>query len=470
MRTTLERELKLEPDPQFVLPQDLGRPVESRLFISTYYDTPPRSLLRSGLTLRRRVENGLSRWQLKLPREGNARAELESPGGPAGPPHELRNLLAAHLRHGPLAPVATLRTRRVGVRVGDGEHELAEVTLDAVDVLDGQRQAGAFRELEIELLEGDDDDLDRLARVLRRAGAHRSDGRTKVARALDLSFDGAPPEDASPFEQLHALLRLQLRDIEAHDPGVRLGDDPEDVHRMRVATRRTRALVQATRPLLGERLHPLADELKWIGALLGSVRDLDVLIDRLRDGVAQLDDDRKGGDLLVASLEEEREGCRDALLTALDSPRYLDTLALFEREVEALPRQGEADGLAPIAAEAFAKLRKQAKALPDVPSDAELHELRKSVKKARYAAELAAGEGGRRVEKAIDGLKDLQDVIGAHQDAVVAEERLRALAKARTALAAGRLIERERERRRVARAELPVLLDDVLGRGRKAFA
>jgi CHAD domain-containing protein len=306
--------------------------------------------------------------------------------------------------------------------------------------------------------------------VLRRAGAHRSDGRTKVARALDLSFDGAPPEDASPFEQLHALLRLQLRDIEAHDPGVRLGDDPEDVHRMRVATRRTRALVQATRPLLGERLHPLADELKWIGALLGSVRDLDVLIDRLRDGVAQLDDDRKGGDLLVASLEEEREGCRDALLTALDSPRYLDTLALFEREVEALPRQGEADGLAPIAAEAFAKLRKQAKALPDVPSDVELHELRKTAKKARYAAELAAGEGGRRVEKAIDGLKDLQDVIGAHQDAVVAEERLRALAKARTALAAGRLIERERERRRVARAEFPAVLDDVLGRGRKAFA
>jgi CHAD domain-containing protein len=96
--------------------------------------------------------------------------------------------------------------------------------------------------------------------------------------------------------------------------------------------------------------------------------------------------------------------------------------------------------------------------------------LRKTVKKARYAAELAAADGGRRVEKTIDALKELQDVIGAHQDAVVAEERLRALAKARTALAAGRLIERERERRRIARAEYPAVLDDVLGRGRKAFA
>lgn len=467
---TLERELKLEPDPQFVLPQDLGRPVESRLFISTYYDTPPRSLLRSGLTLRRRVENGLSRWQLKLPREGNARAELESPGGPSGPPLELRRLLVAHLRHGPLAPVATLRTRRVGVRVADGEHEVAEVTLDAVDVLDGQRQAGAFRELEIELLEGDDDDLERLARVLRRAGAHRSDGRTKVARALDLSFDGTPPGDASPFEQLHALLRVQLRDIEAHDPGVRLGDDPEDVHQMRVATRRTRALVQATQPLLGEALQPLADELRWLGALLGSVRDLDVLIARLREGVAQLDDDREAGELLVASLEEEREGYRDALLAALDSQRYEAMLALFEREVEALPRHSQADRLEPIAAAAFARLRKEAKSLPHVPSDTDLHELRKTAKKARYAAELAAADGGRRVQKAIDALRELQDVIGAHQDAVVAEERLRALAGTRTTLAAGRLIERERKRRRAARAEFPAALDEALGRGRKAFA
>jgi CHAD domain-containing protein len=469
MRTTLERELKLEPDPQFELPVDLGRPVESRLFISTYYDTPPRSLLRSGLTLRRRVENGLSRWQLKLPREGNARAELEAPGGPAGPPIELRRLLTAHLRHGKLAPVATLRTRRVGVRVADGEHELAEVTLDAVDVLDGQRQAGAFRELEIELLEGDDDDLDRLSRVLRRAGAHRSDGRTKVARALDLSFDGSPPEDASPFEQLHALLCLQLREIEAHDPGVRLGDDPEDVHRMRVATRRTRALVNATEPLLGELLKPLGDELKWLGSLLGPVRDLDVLIDHLRRGVAQLDEDKKGGELIIAALEEEREGFRDALLAALDSVRYLELLARFEADIDALPADVAPDGVKPLAAASFDKLRKEARDLPDHPSDVELHGLRKTAKKARYAAELAAVEGGRKIQKTIDALKKLQDVIGAHQDAVVAEERLRALSKARSALAAGRLIERERGRRHEARAEYPAVLDDVLGRGRKAF-
>src|SRR5436190_19619632 len=117
MDGTLARDIKLEPDdPSFALPDLPGEPLEPRLFTSTYHDTPPRSLAAAGITLRRRVENGLSRWQLKLPRHG-ARAELEGTAGPAGPPPELAALLVAHLRHGPLEPVATLRTRRRGIRV-----------------------------------------------------------------------------------------------------------------------------------------------------------------------------------------------------------------------------------------------------------------------------------------------------------------------------------------------------------------
>jgi inorganic triphosphatase YgiF len=172
VRETLERELKLEPGGGFAMPPLPGEPLEPRLFTSTYYDTPPRSLARCGITLRRRVENGLSRWQLKLPREA-ARAELEAAGGPAGPPREIEALLAVHLRYGPLLPVATLRTRRVGVRVVSGKRSLAEVVLDSVDVLDAGHAAGAFAEIEVELVDGDESDLDRLSRALRRAGAHR---------------------------------------------------------------------------------------------------------------------------------------------------------------------------------------------------------------------------------------------------------------------------------------------------------
>jgi CHAD domain-containing protein len=469
MRNTLERELKLEPGPAFAFPELPGEPLPSRVFTSTYYDTPARSLLRAGITLRRRLENGVSRWQLKLPRDAPARAELEELGGPAGPPPELGELLVTHRRHGRLEPVATLRTRRTGMRVADNGHALADVTLDSVAVLDGAHMEGTFSELEIELVEGDADDLDRLSAALRRAGAASSDGRPKLMRVLQLGDVGADSATTSS-ERLRRLVLHQLIAIESADPGVRLGDDPEDVHRMRVATRRARALIRATKPLYGEgRLAALNGELQWLAGLLGGVRDLDVLVGELADAVAHLDEDEPAGRVLVDQLDAERVADRARLLEAMDSERYTTLLALFERSVAELPDVDVGDGLHTIAAGELAKLRKSARALPDDPTDDELHGLRKTAKKARYAGELALLEGGRPLERYVSALKDLQDVVGEHQDAVVAEERLRKLARAKTAVAAGRLIAHERERRRRARDEYSGSLEEVLKRGRKAL-
>ena len=252
MRAFVERELKLELEEGFSLPDLPGEPLESRLFTSTYYDTPDRSLAGAGLTLRRRVENGLSRWQLKLPRGGNARAELEAPGGPVGPPPELAELLVAHVRRGRLAPAATLRTRRNGVRVGDNGRTVADVTIDSVAVLDAGRSIGAFAEIEIELVDGNDDELERLGRTLRKAGAKKSAGTPKLLRVLPPPPRPQAGEDAPAIELLRVLLAEQLRELLRHDPGVRLGDDLEDVHRYRVATRRSRALIRATRAVARE--------------------------------------------------------------------------------------------------------------------------------------------------------------------------------------------------------------------------
>jgi CHAD domain-containing protein len=457
VKSALERELKLDAEPGFELPPDLGEPLPGRLFTSTYHDTPARSLLRCGLTLRRRVEGGGALWQLKLPRE-EGRQELEAPGGPARLPDELLRLLGAHLRHGPLEPVATLRTRRTGYRVVDGDRVVAEVTVDVVDALVGARLLASFREVEAELVDGDRRDLQRLDRTLRRAGAAASNGRPKVARVVGLAEE--PPDPLA--------LRRQLRELERFDPGVRLGDDPEDLHRFRVAPRRSRAIIRVTRPVLGEALEPLSAELAWLAGVLGPVRDLDVLIDHLRPAVADLDVDEAAGEELVAILEEERSRLRTGLAEALDSPRYLALLDRFERDVAAVRLERE-DELPALAAAAFKRLRRRGKALRDDDSDDALHDLRKSGKKARYAAELVPAANGKEAARYVDSVKTLQDVIGEHQDAVVAEAALRRIARARTAVAAGRLIAAERERRRRSRAATPEALADVVQRGKAAF-
>src|SRR5689334_9444838 len=127
MRTTVERELKLSAGADFELPQLEGEPLAERVFTSTYYDTPTGSLAQSGITLRRRLENRRSAWQLKLPRPDDARAEIEARGGASGPPPDLAALLVAHLRHGALEQIAALRTHRRGVRVTDGSRALADL-------------------------------------------------------------------------------------------------------------------------------------------------------------------------------------------------------------------------------------------------------------------------------------------------------------------------------------------------------
>ena len=242
IRETREREVKLRAGEDFTLPELGGEAIEPRLFVSTYHDTLDHRLARRGVTLRHRVENGKGLWQLKLP-AGNARLELEKPGGPAAPPADLLSLLAGHLREARLKPIARLRTRREGVRA-DG----AEIVHDTVAVLDHQRVTRSFDELEVELLEGDERTLRRIEKALRRAGADDGESRPKVFQALDLDFHPdvtEPPKDASSSAVLNVRLREQAALVLAHDPGTRLGTDVEQLHQMRVATRRLRAFLRA---------------------------------------------------------------------------------------------------------------------------------------------------------------------------------------------------------------------------------
>jgi len=465
MREGVEREVKLVPGEGFQLPT-LGLPQPERDFVSTYLDTPDLRLARHGVTFRHRVEDGAGVWQLKIP-QGEARIELEEPGPPARPPGGLLDLLPAYLRGRELVRVARLRTRRQ-TQLADG----AEIVDDSVTVLDGQRVTSRFRELEVELLEGDEEVLRRLEHALRDAGAVAGDFTPKLYRVLDLAYPPETPtvsDDASPVAVVRAALAEQYARLLAHDPGTRLGTDAEDLHQMRVATRRARAYLRVAKPLLEESwTNELRDELGWLGSELGPARDLDVLVAHVREEVAGLGTDGEALAPLVESLEKERVAARSAAVAALSDPRYF---ALLDRLDAADPVAVEEadDTLAGLWWSQFKRTRKGFRKLGPDSGDDELHAARILVKRARYSAELAERELGRKGEKFVDAAKELQDVLGDHQDAHVAEAYVNAWAEREPAAdAAARLLEREGERRRQARADWPSAWNALEKRAEKA--
>ena len=118
MKAMKERELKFEVPEDFRIPPLPGRGLPLRKFVSTYFDTPDHALARLGITMRRRVENGRSLWQLKLPSAPEYRTEIEQASGPS-PPSELTGLLSGVLKGHNLDPVGRMRTERSGRSVAE---------------------------------------------------------------------------------------------------------------------------------------------------------------------------------------------------------------------------------------------------------------------------------------------------------------------------------------------------------------
>ena len=398
---------------------------------------------------------------------------------PNGPPARIGLLLVAFLHGRELEPTAKLRTVRRGLRLAANGDSAADVVMDEVAVLDGRKVTGSFSDLEIEVVRGDDHTLEEVEQELRKAGARRGDPRPKVMRALGLDPRSAVPavrRGASAVEHLQARLERLHEDLLAHDPGVRLGDDPEDLHQLRVATRRLRALLRAARPMLAQEWsEPLRAELEWLGGVLGPARDLDVLAEHLEEEAERLSpEERRALARAAEVLETERKEAGAALREALDSERYLELLAAVERAARAPHVVSGKVSLRSLAGGEFRKLERAAKKLPRDPSDDDLHKLRIKGKRARYAAELAEGARGKPASRFVGAAKNFQDVVGEHQDAVVAEGKLRDLRRsargASTAFVLGRLVERQRIRRAHARADWPDAWKKLRRRGREAWS
>lgn len=501
----VEEERKYELDPSVALPDLTGClpaggavvPRDPLTLTATYHDTEDLRLARSGASLRFR-RGDPQPWTVKLPAGGpGVRREISASGPPGQPPSTLVALVTATTRGAPLRPVVVLRSRRMRYELRDpGGGVLAEVADDTVEVLDGQRVCGRFREVEVERMGGDRALLDAAEAGLVAAGAVAGEFVPKQVRALGFvpgplreaaarPPDVPPPAGVAPAGNVPAgdvvteAVRRSVARILAHDPLVRLrqqlpdGDTP--VHQMRVGCRRLRSDLRAFRPLVDRAFSDrLRDQLRWLAQVLGAARDVEVLRARLQK-VAAADPLAPVDPSVVARIDAElaarQRGALDAVDDALASARYhalLDALAAAATapQLTALASASAREVLPGLVSRPWFRLAYGSGGVPGAAEltatapDREWHAVRVNGKRARYAVEAVADVIGGRAPVLGRRLAKLQDLLGEHQDAAVAAETWLAVAASdpddhALAVTAGRLCERERASIRQVRADFP---------------
>ncbi|HYZ55017.1 MAG TPA: CYTH and CHAD domain-containing protein [Streptosporangiaceae bacterium] len=449
-----EVELKYEASPEAVLPplEDLPRVAreaghDEETLGAEYYDTEDLRLLRAGVTLRRRRGGPDAGWHLKLPAGPQTRREIELPLGRTGRtvPAELASLVRVYTRGEVLRPVAQVDTvRRRRTLLDDAGTSLAEVVADEVSAqtLGESTTISRWREVEVELTGGDRQLLRAADRRLRRGGLRPAGRMAKLERAFadQLPADGQRPSlgrHSSSAEVIMAYVRDQADALKALDPMVRR-NEPDSVHQMRVASRRLRSTLQSFGSILrpADTAH-LRDELRWLGHVLGGARDAEVLAERLETEVKQAPAELVMGPV-QARLREHfaplEARTRQAVLEALDSKRYVGLLDELDRLL-ADPPLGPAashpaqDGVPGNVARTYRRTARRIRRAKRAPNgqarNVALHGARRAAKRARYAAEAASPVYGKPARRFAKRMKNVQSVLGTHQDAVIARDTIR---------------------------------------------
>ena len=508
----IERELKLLADPGVGLP-DLDGVVDGvtvgsteRLdLVAVYYDTPDFALLRSGITLRSRTGESGPTWMLKLPIASAdgllSRREISFDGKPNIVPPAAVNAVTAHSRRSKLVPVAEIQTERVVSQLVSRGAVVAMICNDRVLGQSGG-SSSQFHEVEVELVDPHvGADLLKAVRVRLRDVGWRSDDASlsKVARVVGVHAVNEPVVDvrvcgrkARMGEVVDAAISRSVSELIAFDAGTRLDLDLEDLHQFRVAARRLRSDLRTFRNVLDRPwVVAVRAELRWLGEVVGAVRDLDVLKERLTTAIGVLSErDSLSAGLLMVTLEKERTVARKQMLEAISSGRYLDLLEtliagaanlplapmakgqplVLKREIGAIHPSAATDGgeggngdyladrlaseaLPGLVRKPWKQLKGEVEELKGDSADQDLHDVRILAKRCRYAAEAASSVCGSRARRFAAAIKELQTVLGDYQDTVITEVWLRNLTQARAevGLIAGLLIASEQEKRTTLR-------------------
>ena len=332
------------------------------------------------------------------------------PDGPVG--RRLRAIVGTR----PLREVLQVRTRRRPFALRVGGVDVAEVALDdTVIVVGGGQRPMQLRRVEVEVQADWVEALEPIVQQLRVSCGLQPARLSKFEAgllAVGLEIPGSPdlgPTAITPSstmgELAFAVVRRQLAAVRAKEPGTRLGEDPEELHDMRVATRRLRAALSLFADVLPVRAEVFRQELGWLGRTLGAVRDLDVQLAGMDDLTAATAEWSEGvhtdGHDPLSDLSEllvrERESARADMLAALDSVRW-ERLA---KGLAAMAQQGPARrsvatrvpaviGMPELVVtrhDAVAKAAKRAKRSGLVT---DFHRLRIRCKRLRYSLEFAS--------------------------------------------------------------------------------
>jgi CHAD domain-containing protein len=459
------------------LPKVAGSSAQEFVLEAEYFDTDDYRLIRAGVTLRRRRGGPDPGWHLKLPEGAQTRRELHMPldGDGRQVPPQLATLVQAYTRGAELRPVARIETRRQVVTLLDGSGgSLAEIAADDVSAqtLGAETALSQWAELEVELTGGDRRLLKAADARLRRRGLQPSARSAKLERALSgllPATNGHKPDQrgaalppGSAGAAVLAYLRQQADRLVALDALVRL-DEPDSVHQMRVTARRLRSALQAFKEIIpADRSAALIGELKWLGAVLGEVRDAEVLSARLTRNLRHTPVEQVVGPVTArvqAHFAPVHAAARQEATAALDSPRYFALLDELD-QLLAAPKTGKSaarpagEVLPRAARRAYRRtgrrLRQAARSKPGQSRDVAYHQARKAAKRARYTGEAISPALGRRARRFTKQMKQLQTVLGEHQDAVVARGLDRELGMSahlagENAFSYGLLFERETE-------------------------
>ena len=256
--------------------------------------------------------------------------------------------------------------------------------------------------------------------------------------------DAGPDEKPAPESPAQLLVQLRLGEQvdQLRDGTRRLTLGEPAVHPTRVALRRLRAALGTFASLLDEEVtEPVRADLQWAARELGQARDDEVVSETLTALLAE-EPDAAVPEAMLRRMQSdlrprESEEVADPRVV-LDADRYQRLLAALEGLVAAPPWTEAAsrpahDVLPPLVTKDWKRLRRriwaavEAEGLPH--HDEALHDARKAAKRLRYAAETLkpAFEAAGRLAKQAEAL---QALLGDHQDAVVARQRVLLLAEA----------------------------------------